>query len=76
MTPAEIMAKAFLDHDPCAYDAVGGMRAALRALAEMDPTEKMDEAATARIYAQGGPVDLTDYCKNYILAAAAEGENT
>jgi hypothetical protein len=49
-------------------------RAALRALAEMEPTKDMKDAATGRgLYVQGGPVTLDDYAKAYILAAAYEG---
>ena len=45
------------------------IRAVLCGLAAEEPTAAMREAATCCLCVQGAEVDLSEYCRDYILAA-------
>ena len=88
MSPAEVMAKAFNevyqkrcynidivweDMDPAERAVqIEAARAALLALAKMEPTLRMCEEA--RVYTDDAIIPCIDECVAFVLAAAAEGE--
>jgi hypothetical protein len=82
MNPAQEMVKAFrnarfeAEEKEMSEDAADlfAMRAALRAFAAMEPTDKMREAAYLGEDAEYSAVFGVDEARAYILAAAEEGE--
>jgi hypothetical protein len=83
-TPAEVALSAFdkildaisnfecLGYKDSQRIRLHAMRAALRALAAMEPTWAMADAADYETEPRN--IDVTNTCKAYILAAASEGE--
>ena len=74
MATTDITSEAMADLDTMSETAA--MRAALRALAEMEPTEKMMEASRFVYDGDDGDDAVRVVTRSILLAAAAEGENT